>query len=247
VARIVLVHGAFNELWGPHEIEARWVPTLRDGLWHAGRTLTDGDVAVCFYGDLFRRDPQSTDAAAEQSRANVAAAVTRRLRKLSAAFGGDDVSQAMFDRTVDLVTTMATVPDIRHRVLGRLEESVTPATKVVVAHSLGSLVAYQALRRHPEWTVDTLVTLGSPLGYPAIRQRLDPPVEPGPGAWPGAVRRWVNVAAVGDKVASTRLADVFGDRVEDVAIDNGQRAHDPEPYLNAPATGGAVAEAIGDG
>ena len=29
MAKIVLVHGAFHELWGPHEITARWVPALR--------------------------------------------------------------------------------------------------------------------------------------------------------------------------------------------------------------------------
>ena len=75
MAKIVLVHGAFNELWGPHEIEAQWLPARRDGLWHRGRTIGDGDVAVCFYGDLFRRDPQATDEAAAQSREHVAAVV----------------------------------------------------------------------------------------------------------------------------------------------------------------------------
>jgi hypothetical protein len=125
VAKIVLVHGAFNELWGPHEIEAQWLPARRDGLWHRGRTIGDGDVAVCFYGDLFRRDSQATDEAAAQSRERVAAVVARRLRKLGANlganFGGDPPGQALFDRTVDLVTTMATVPAIRARVLERLD------------------------------------------------------------------------------------------------------------------------------
>jgi pimeloyl-ACP methyl ester carboxylesterase len=246
VAKIVLVHGAFNELWGPHEIEARWLPALRDGLWHRGRTIGDGDVAVCFYGDLFRRDPQASDEAVARSRENVAAVVARRLRKLGGNLGGDPAGQALFDRTVDLVTTMATVPDIRAHVLQRIEATVTPETRVIVAHSLGSVVAYEALRRHPEWAVETLVTLGSPLWHPGLLERLDPPVAKGTtGPWPGSVRRWVNVAAVGDRVAAGRLADVYGNRVEEVAIDNGPRAHDPEPYLNAPPTGGAVADALG--
>jgi hypothetical protein len=55
----------------------------------------------------------------------------------------------------------------------------------------------------------------------------------------------VNVAAVGDHAASiSRLAEVFGPRVEDVRVDNGHRAHDPEPYLNASVTGAAVAAAL---
>ena len=36
MASIVLVHGAFNELWGPNELKARWLPAVRDGLWHHG-------------------------------------------------------------------------------------------------------------------------------------------------------------------------------------------------------------------
>ena len=41
MARIVMVHGAFNELWGPNELKARWLPALRDGLWHHGVELAD--------------------------------------------------------------------------------------------------------------------------------------------------------------------------------------------------------------
>ena len=43
-----------------------------------------------------------------------------------------------------------------------------------------------------------------------------------------------------------RLADKFGPRVEDHLIDNGHRAHDPEPYLNSAVTGAAIARALDD-
>ena len=62
MAKIVLVHGAFHELWGPHEITARWVPALRDGLWDHGVEASDRDVSVAFYGDYFRPDPETTSA-----------------------------------------------------------------------------------------------------------------------------------------------------------------------------------------
>ena len=62
--------------------------------------------------------------------------------------------------------------------------------------------------------------------------------------WPGSVQRWVNVRAVGDKAAAVPLRERFGDRVEDVLVDNGHRAHAPEPYMNSPATGEAVAAAL---
>ena len=62
MARIVMVHGAFNELWGPNELKDRWMPALRDGLWHHGVEIDDTDAEVCFYGDLFRsgRAPRKT-------------------------------------------------------------------------------------------------------------------------------------------------------------------------------------------
>ena len=62
MASVVLIHGAFNELWGPHELKARWLPAVRDGLWLNGATIDESDVDVCFYGDLFRIEPETLDA-----------------------------------------------------------------------------------------------------------------------------------------------------------------------------------------
>ena len=74
---------------------------------------------------------------------------------------------------------------------------------------------------------------------------LRPTPVDGLGHWPGSIRHWVNVASVGDKACDEpRLARCFGDRVVDLRVDNGHRAHDAEPYLNAPTTGGALAEAL---
>lgn len=245
MARIVLVHGAFNELWGPHELAARWVPALRDGLWHHGVTVDEADVAVCFYGDLFRRDPEVEDGAFEQTRAGVADMLTNLAGEGALAALSQAAGDAVFDRTVDMVTTMATVPDLTARVAERFDALVGPDTRAVVAHSMGSIVAYQALAARPDRPVDTLVTLGSPLGSPMIFDRLRPAPVDGRGAWPVSVRRWVNVAAVGDRAASvSQLSGCFDGPVEDRLVDNGHRAHDPEPYLNSPVTGGAVADAL---
>lgn len=245
MSKVVLVHGAFNELWGPNELKARWLPALRDGLWHHGTAVDDDDVAVCFYGDLFRRDPDAPDAAAfAQTRAGVA----EMLQKLGDGAGLDALSQAAseaaFDRTVDMVTTMTTVPDLWDQIWARVASVVSDETEVIVGHSLGSVVSYNALRRNPQWNVHTLVTLGSPLAQQTIIDQLDPPLTD-QDRWPGSVQRWVNVAAVGDHAAAIHcLAEVFDPRIEDVRVDNGHRAHDPEPYLNASVTGAAVAAAL---
>jgi pimeloyl-ACP methyl ester carboxylesterase len=143
-----------------------------------------------------------------------------------------------------MVTTMSTDPDLQTKLRARIEPLVDDETRVLVAHSLGTILSYMALAHHPQWTVHTFVTLGSPLASPMVGGMLDPPVVDGRGQWPGTIERWVNVRAVGDVAATVPMADRFGDRVEDVMVDNGHRAHAPEPYLNAPPTGEAIAAAL---
>src|SRR5262245_18500471 len=99
------------------------------------------------------------------------------------------------------------------------------------------------LCNNPSWSVRTFVTMGSPLASPMIFDNLDPKPVDGKGQWPGAIDRWVNVRAVGDKAAAVSFLEKFGDRVAECMVDNGHRAHDPEPYLNSSATGAAVADA----
>lgn len=78
--------------------------------------------------------------------------------------------------------------------------------RVVVAHSLGSVVAYEALWHRP-FDLDLLITLGSPLGMPHVfyeRLSLGEGNEQSKGQRPPGVRRWVNIADIGDIVAIPR-------------------------------------------
>jgi pimeloyl-ACP methyl ester carboxylesterase len=245
MARVLLVHGAFNEFWGPHELKARWLPALRDGLWHHDVEIADADVGVCFYGDLFRREPGlEAENQLEKSRAGIAELLTNLAGSDVIGALGQAASNAAFDRIVDMVTIMATTPDLRARMRARAEAMVDDDTRVIVSHSLGTLFSYMALCNHPHWRIHTFVTLGSPLASPMIFEHLEQSAINGKGQWPGSVERWVNVRAVGDRAAAVPLREKFGPRVEEVLIDNGHRAHDPEPYLNAAATGAAIAAAL---
>ncbi|MGC0336411.1 hypothetical protein [Streptomyces sp. SLBN-8D4] len=73
--------------------------------------------------------------------------------------------------------------------------------QVVVAHSLGSVVAWEALHAYPELEVELLVTVGSPLGLPGLARKLEPEPIDGHGRRPAGVRQWVNIADAGDLVA----------------------------------------------
>jgi pimeloyl-ACP methyl ester carboxylesterase len=135
---------------------------------------------------------------------------------------------------------------IHEKILGRVKARIEPDTRVVVGHSLGSVIAYEALCANPE-RVLALVTVGSPLGMRnVVFDKLTPPPDPaGRGRWPGRVEYWTNVAATGDIVAAQKqLAPLFGDRVEDLIIDSGWDAHSSPRYLNTAEVGEAIARAF---
>lgn len=140
-------------------------------------------------------------------------------------------------------------PDIRMQARQRVIDAIGADTRVVVGHSLGSVVAYEALCASPALPVKMLVTLGSPLGIPnLIFDRLDPAplrsdqAEARPrGQWPGPGRTWVNVADRTDVVALFKdLGETFGPKVDSWLVDNGATAHDVRPYLTAEETGRAI-------
>ncbi|TKK89335.1 hypothetical protein FDA94_10420 [Herbidospora galbida] len=83
--------------------------------------------------------------------------------------------------------------------------------RVVIAHSLGSVVTYEAFWAHPDLRADLLVTLGSPLGMRnVVFERLAPLPVAGMGARPPGVGRWINVADKDDIAAiPAELRPVF--------------------------------------
>lgn len=79
-------------------------------------------------------------------------------------------------------------PTVRKRIDDGVMQAMLPGVPtVVVSHSLGTVVAYNLLRREGAargWVVPLFVTLGSPLGVTAIRQAMSPIEHPGcVGAW----------------------------------------------------------------
>ncbi|MFJ5718367.1 hypothetical protein [Streptomyces sp. NPDC093149] len=144
--------------------------------------------------------------------------------------------------------------DLRTAARERVQERIGPDTHVLIGHSLGSVIAYEALCAMPEHPVKALITLGSPLGMRMVFDRLLPhpgdwPGSPsrdvGPASGPGPTPRWTNVVDEGDVVAAVKdLSPLFGPALEGKVVHNGSRAHDATAYLTASETGRAVAEGL---
>lgn len=93
--------------------------------------------------------------------------------------------------------------------------SETNRPVLLIAHSMGSVIALEALRQTshddgPIVAVDLLLTMGSPLGQRYIQKRLEGHDKAGILRWPNNIRRWINLSAVGDLTAiDPVLADDF--------------------------------------
>ncbi|MGC5002648.1 serine peptidase [Streptomyces sp. DT203] len=124
--------------------------------------------------------------------------------------------------------------------------------RIVIAHSLGTVVTYEALHAHPELHVELLLTLGSPLALPdAVFDRLIPrPTGPSAplGARPPGVARWVNIADPGDPVAiPPRLARAFSGIALDLtdSIHTTFGFHHAKNYLSCAATSATLGPYLG--
>jgi hypothetical protein len=162
------------------------------------------------------------------------------------------IAQRGFIGNLKQVTAFLTDPTVKQDVLARVGDQMSEDTRVVIAHSLGSVVAYEYLCQSQPDSVELLVTLGSPLGIPnLIFDKLTPAPVGGAGAWPGTVAAWVNIADPDDLVALRKdLAPLFpgtiqGQAVVDRLVDNGDQPHAVDRYLNARQTGSALSDVLG--
>jgi hypothetical protein len=148
--------------------------------------------------------------------------------------------------------------ELRKRLLDDLAKAKQAGEKIViVSHSMGTMVAYDVARNCPECpSIDTLITIGSPLGIREVQDELVA-VDAGAGGvdFPAAkVRRWINfydpldpVAAADPKLAGD-FREVDGKRVEDIKESNwGSWRHTSTHYFAGTQFRRVLRESIGIG
>jgi hypothetical protein len=266
VPTVVAVHGIAQQNKGPQVLATEWGPALRDGVRQSSVELDPQDLACAFYGGVYRPagselllllwqeaarvEPERVTAPDAKVRAATPGSVQVALRVLAHSRFFAGLAERAFIGALKQVRLYLKDPKIRAAARAAVDAAVTEQTRVLVAHSLGSVVTYEALHQYgatPRWAhIRTLVTLGSPLGIPnLIFHALDPEPQNGRGAWPGRIEHWTNISDDGDVVALVKkLGPLFGDALVDMRVVNGATAHDVMPYLTAAETGRAIADGL---
>lgn len=210
--------------------------------------LLDEFIVACRIGeDEIRRNVMAADGAPVVERgAQNWPWVHAVLRSMDQHVPGSGALIGLFTRDVYLYLCKTNVRTVIHQGVGAA--FLAQPDKVVVAHSLGTVIAYQMLRQvtaQAGWRVAELITLGSPLGIRAIRERL------GGVRHPACVGKWFNALDPHDVVALYPL-DQRNFRVTppienktDVHNHTGNQ-HGIEGYLDDPVIARRIHDALKD-
>ncbi|MEW2558532.1 hypothetical protein [Streptomyces griseorubiginosus] len=134
--------------------------------------------------------------------------------------------------------------DIGERIRAEVQTELhREGPRLVIAHSLGSVIAFDMLTRSDTGPgpdgLSTLITCGSPLAWPTIRHSLG---QTGPLHLPAGMD-WLNLHAAGDVIAQHGLAAI-APAARDELVHNGLAApHAAQRYLEKEPLASLVAKA----
>ncbi len=177
-------------------------------------------------------------------------------------FGTDKIADTVLRTKLKDLATYYDKPAKREQLRNNLRDKLKehPGKRImVIAHSMGSIIAYDVLRamgrEDPAFRVEHLVTIGSPLGLPHVKYRIQQ--ENDLVRTPSVVRKWTNLADRRDPVAADAHlkddyeANVRGVRVQDDLVINGyvgskgkSNYHKSYGYLRAPEVSRIIREFI---
>ncbi|HEY4305015.1 MAG TPA: hypothetical protein VGM82_11140 [Gemmatimonadaceae bacterium] len=215
---ILLVHGRGLQDRDSVATRKQWLDALRSGLTTVTRapSIEDNDVRVVWYADVL--DPRSTDGcdyAPGDTRARRDAKTDAQLKQVVGIAGGliNLISSLADDSSAKEIRSFsadaAFLGDVRKRCASeaRLATAIDRAQKegrpvILVAHSLGALVAYDYLSSRSDTSaVQELVTIGSMAGSPDLRRLVIGGDSTDAFSVPPSVKQWTNIRNAGDELA----------------------------------------------
>jgi len=164
---------------------------------------------------------------------------------------GMGLAERTIKRDLAQVTRYFTDEGVRAAAQHQVLQVVDERTKVVIAHSLGSVVAYEVAHALGQ-SLPLLITVGSPLGLQTIVYQQ---LRPQPPGFPRALQHWLNVADKEDLVAAEPNLSLFfapplptGATFDGAfTVDNGSDPHSAEFYLGKKKVAEAVRAALSHG
>jgi pimeloyl-ACP methyl ester carboxylesterase len=252
---VLLVHGRGLLDRDTAGLRRLWQQAIESGgrAHTRGQLLSDGDVRLVWYADIL--DPTSDASCDRTSRRGDTSPENAELRSFASAVGDvlslittliDDRDQSVELRS--LAGDLEFVANSRKRcaVGARLTSAIDSARRqgrpvILVAHSLGSVVAYDALASAKDAPpVERLVTVGAIVGAPGMRQLLLGGAPDDTLRVPPSVKSWVNVRRPGDPFAAPLSRSIIPQRdgrvVRDLLTEapessDAAEAHDVVAYL----------------
>lgn len=271
--RVVLIHGRAAAMAIPELMARDYEAALRFGVERAASPrppalpLPHLEIRFAFYGSIWRPDERQPLPAIDFGPAepqwrppglgDLSLWVDERL----------GVGDTLLDLLLHDVDDYYGEPELRSLTNEKLVMAVRdglPAGEqvVVVAFSMGTLVAYDTLRADPTLPVGALITCGSPLAMPSVYRRVEataPRRTRVKTPFPSQLRLWVNVwtkddpATAGhrDMAARFRAPDPSVQHVQDLETwgrsaspTSPLGAHDALDYLSSRTVGAAVRAAV---
>ena len=220
--RVTAVDGTGDVFSGPEGLYQQWRQPLMGSL---HRTDIELELDVPFYADLFRTS----------SSAGTGSTVGRALRTLfdQLSWSAPSVSHpGIINLAAYLSSPTAPLRSaVQDRIAGSIERN---RSSVVVAHSMGGVLAYEALWAHPSLHVKLLVTLGTPLAMKPVLDRLLPEHFEGRLLRPPGVGRWIDITQQDDPSSAFRLSKFFDGVTELRTSEPFPTRNSLEKYLTSP-------------
>lgn len=168
-------------------------------------------------------------------------------------FGMDGIADGVLERKLKDLHRYYTNQDERIELRERLRKAIVDnqAKRIMIlSHSMGTIIAYDVLREmgetHPRLVIDHFVTIGSPLGLPHVKHKIQQ--EKNYVRTPSIVKKWSNFADKRDPVSfdaylsGDYAPNTDGIQVKDdlVANDWGGIHHKSYGYLRTPEVSKAI-------
>lgn len=260
---IIGIHGLNNKP-APDILRNWWKASIAEGISrNCGGQRVDVDFVLAYWADVMYSAPVALAEVAEPyvaaggsgplprsgmsigsiTAARIQEGVGKVLEKVFGAPVAEDVIRDAFEtRAPDLHRYRhhrATRNAVRERLRERLRAARAGGRQIMlIAHSMGSIVAYDVLRAAsrnlPGLRISHFVTLGSPLGLVEVKEIVSAPLRV-----PECVARWSNFADPRDYAArwDTRLSNDYransaGVTISDHLVINGyvNRSGKPNPH-----------------